>query len=312
MLSAIILTLTLTAAPERKLIDRVAAVVNDEVVTQSELDALAEPYMDRDASPEKRRSVLRTSLDTLISEKLLEQQIREARVEVSPEDVERAIDDICRQNGLTREQLEEAITSRNMSMAKYKSDLEKQLLRLKIVDLKVRSRVVISEADVKQEYERQAGLEKREKLVKLRHFFFRWGEDADEAEKKRVLVRAEQARQRAVAGESFADVAKQISEGPTATEGGDLGWLSGPNLLPELARAVAKMKVGEVSTPIETANGVHVVLVEDTKLKDATGFDAAKNQIHARLYQEEVERQMRLWLDEVRKSGSVVVKIDGL
>ncbi len=315
MFSPTVLTLSiaLAAAPgdgQRVLVDRVAAVVNDEVITQSELDALAAPYIDRDASPEKRRSVVRTSLDTLIAEKLLEQQIREARLDVTPEDVERAIEDICRQNGLTKEQLEEAITSRGMSMAKYRSDLEKQLLRLKIVDLKVRSRVVISETDVRQEWERQVSMEKREKLVKLRHFFFRWGEGAGDAEKKQVMVRANQARQRALAGEVFAEVAKQISEGPTATEGGDLGWLAGANLLPELARAVAKMQINEISAPIETENGVHVVLLEDTKLKDATGFDEVKPQIQSRLYQEEVERQMKLWLEEVRKAGSVVVKVD--
>lgn len=310
MIPILTLILTLHGAPERTLIDRVVAVVNDEVVTQSELDELAAPYIDRDASAEKRRAVLRTSLDTLISEKLLEQQIREAQLTVSGEDVERAIEDICRQNGLTREQLEEAITSRGMAITKYKSDLEKQLLRLKIVDLKVRSRVVVSESDVRQEWERQVSTEKRERQVKLRHFFFRWGEDADTAEKKRVTARAREARQRAVGGESFGDIAKELSEGPTATDGGDLGWLSGTNLLPELAREVIKMKAGDISQPIETASGVHVVSLEETKLKDPTSFDSVKNQLHARLYQEEVERQMRVWLDEVRESGSVVVKLD--
>lgn len=309
LLTLIGVGLTLAGAPERRLVDRVVAIVNDEVITFSELQAASAPFLDAQTPPDKRRSVLASSLDNLIAERLLEQQIREAHVDVSPEDVERAIDDICRQNGLTREQLEEAITTRGMSLARYRSDLEKQLVRLKIVDLKVRSRVVVSEADVRAEWERQVGLEKREKMVKLRHFFFRWGEDATAADKKRVLGRALEARGRALAGEDFGAVAKQISEGPTATDGGDLGWLSGTNLLPELARAVVKMQKGEISAPIETDNGVHVVLLEDTKLKEPTGYDAAKNQIHARMYQEEVERQMRLWLEEVRKEGSVVVKL---
>lgn len=309
-LTLLTFALSLSAAPERTLVDRVAAIVNDEIITLSELNAVAGPYMDRDATPEKRQAVLTTSLDGLIAEKLLEQQIREARLDVSRDDVDRAIDDICKQNNLTREQLEEAITSRGMSMAKYRSDLEKQLLRLKIVDLKVRSRVVVAESDVRAEWERQVGLEKREKLVKLRHVFLRWGEDAADAEKKKVTARALEARARAAAGEPFADVAKQVSEGPTATDGGDLGWLAGTNLLPELARVVAKMTPGELSAPIETPSGVHVVLLEDTKLKEPAGFETVKNQIHGRLYQEEVERQMKLWLDEVRKAGAVVIKLD--
>jgi len=306
----LLLTLSLTAAPERVLLDRVVAVVNDEVITQSELDAMANPFIDAGASAERRHMVQTASIDQMIAEKLLDQQIREARIEVTTEDIERTIEDICRQNNLTKEQLQEAIESRGMSMVKYRSDLEKQLVRLKIVDLKVRSRVNIGDADVKAEWERQVGHEKREKMVKLRHVFFRWGEDAPPAEKKRVLARALEARQRALSGEAFAEVAKQISEGPTATDGGDLGWLSGANLLPEMARAVGKMSVGEISQPIETVNGVHVVLLEENRLKEPTGFEEAKNAIRAKLYQDEVEAQMKAWLDEVRRDSSVIVKLN--
>lgn len=104
----LIVSMAVTGAPggntaNRKLIDRVAAVVNEEVITQSELAAAVTPYVDNTTTPERRRAVTATALDTLIQEKLLEQQIREAQVHVSAEDVERAIDDICRQNGLTRE-----------------------------------------------------------------------------------------------------------------------------------------------------------------------------------------------------------------
>jgi peptidyl-prolyl cis-trans isomerase SurA len=310
MKSILYLCLTLTGA-DRVLVDRVVAVINDEVVTLSELNAAAGPLLEGETAPERIRQIQTSSLDNLIAEKLIQQQIREARLDVTEEDVERAIDDICRQNGLSRDDLQQAIESRGMSMSQYRSDLEKQLVRLKLVDLKVRSRVVVSDTDVRAEWERMVAAEKRERLVKLRHMVFNWGESPDPAEKKRVLERAAKARGRVTAGEDFAAVAKELSEGPTATEGGDLGWLVDTKLLPEMSRVVMKMSPGQVSAPIETPGGVHLVLVEEAKLKEPEGFEQQRALIYQRMYQQEVERQMRLWIDELRAQSSVQVRLPG-
>lgn len=309
MLLCLNLALALSAAPERVVVDRIVAVVNDDVITLSELDTAAKPYLSENSTAEKRTALYGAALDSLIAEKLIQQQIREAKLDVTSDDVERAIDDISKQNHLSRDDLKSALEARGMSMAQYKSDLEKQLLRLKLVDLKVRSRVVVPDADVRAEWERQVSLEKREKLLKLRHLLFRWGETADAAEKKRILDIATKARNRVVGGEDFGAVAKAVSEGPTASDGGDLGWLTGSNLLPELARAVVKMQVGEISGPVETANGVHILWLEDAKLKDPTGFESARAQIYQKLYQEEVEHQMKIWVDELRSTGAVEVRL---
>lgn len=304
------LSLALGVIPaERTLLDRVVAVVNDEVVTLSELERVIEPFLGEDTTPERKAGLYQEAIDQLIAEKLLEQQIREAHIEVSPDDVERAIDDITRQNKLTRDDLKQAIEGRGMTMARYKEDLEKQLIRLKLIDLKIRSRVVVPEADVRAEWERQAGLEKREKQVHLRHLYFAWGESPDPTERTRVLERAKKARDRVAKGEDFAVVAKEVSDGPTGAQGGDLGWFSETNLLPELARAVIKLKVGQISEPITTPGGVHVVRIEESRLKEPTGYEEAHGPIYQRLYQAESERQMKVWLDEVRSQSSVQVRL---
>lgn len=307
----LLLCLSLISA-ERQLVDRVAAVVNDEVITQSELDAAALPFLDASSTDERRAAVYRSSLDQLIAEKLIGQQVRETHIEITEDDVERAIDEITRQNKITRDQLKEAIESRGMAMSQYREDLEKQLQRLRLIELKVRSRVVIPDTDIRAEWERQVGYEKRDKMVKLRHLFLNWGESPDPAEKKRIMARAQAARDRIAAGEPFAELAKEVSQGPTASEGGDLGWLGMTDLLPELARAVMKMQAGQLSQPIETPNGVHVVLLEETRLKEPTGFEEAKGAIYQRLYQQEVDRQMRLWIDELRATSSIEIRVPGL
>jgi peptidyl-prolyl cis-trans isomerase SurA len=305
-----LMTLLLAGAPgQRQLVDRVVAVVNDDVITLSDVERAAQPFLEHNQTEEKKKALYKDVLDQLVGEQLIAQQVTEAKLEVTEEEVDRAMKDIMRQHNIDEAQLRGAVESRGMSMGQYKEDLKRQLMRLKIVDLKVRSRVVISDAEVKAEYDRVASGEKGEEVVRIRHLFFRWGESPDPAEKARVLERAKAARDRVTKGEDFATVAKAVSEGPTAAGGGDLGEVSKKGLLPELARAIENLPINQLSPPIETSNGVHVVRVEERKMKEATAFAEMRNQIYQRLYQQEVERQMRIWVEELKAAGAVELRL---
>ncbi|MBI2375981.1 MAG: peptidylprolyl isomerase [Deltaproteobacteria bacterium] len=304
-MSLVLVALALVAEPARTLVDRVVAVVDDDVITYSELDSAARALISNPDDTAKNDQIRKDVLDQLIADRLLEAQLREAKIDVSEEDVERAIDDIARQNQLSRVELEEAVRSRGMSLSQYRHDLEKQLERLKLIDLKVRSKVVIAEADQKAEYERRVGSE-RDELVEIHHLFFR---SNDASERDRALERANAARARVVGGESFEAVAREVSEGPTAATGGGLGEMSRSSLLPELLRAIQKLSPDEISPPVVTDNGVHVVKLDAVKKKEPPSFESLRGQIYQMLYQREVERQMREWVEELRSLASVKVKL---
>lgn len=296
-------------AEERELVDRIVAIVNDDVVTWSELQQAVAPYIEAKAPGAPRDQLMKDALDQLVADRLLSQQVSEAKITVEEDEVERAMDDICRQNNITRDQLKQAVETRGVSMGQYQEDLKHQLVRLKLIDLKVRSRVVVPDSDIRQEYEAESALETREELIQLRHLFFRYGESASEADRARVLERAKAARARVVAGESFEAVAKEVSEGPTASSGGDLGEMPQGSLLPELAKAMKGMKEKQLSQPIITPNGIHVVLLESRRLKEPEGYEAKKTKIYQRLYQQEVDRQMRVWIEELRAQAAVEIRL---
>jgi peptidyl-prolyl cis-trans isomerase SurA len=304
------IALAVSAAPgERELIDRVAAVVNEEVITLSEVEAAARPFMEKDFGEDKKAAVYKDVLDQLISERLLSQQIKDANITVGEEDIELAVQDILKRNKITLEELQAALDQNGTSMSKYREDLKTQLTRLKVVNEKVRQRVVIPEAEIKAEFERRTVGEKKEQVVSIRHIFFRWGESPDPAEKQRVLAKAQEARKRVVGGEDFVKVAKEVSEGPTASTGGDLGEIGEKGLLPELARALVGVKNGEITQPVETSNGVHVVQLLERKQKQPTGYAQVKDQIYQELYQKEVERQMKIWLDELKGTSAIDIRL---
>ena len=301
--------LSVAAPGERELVDRIAAVVNDDVVTLSEVEAAAKPYASPDDTPERKKMLQADILDQLINERLLTQQIQDAQIEVTDDEVERAMQDILRQNKISEEELQQAVEARGMSMGQYKVDLKSQLIRLKVIDLKVRSRVVVPESDIRAEFDARTRGQAKEEMLTIRHLFFRWGESPDPAEKSRVMARAAAARVRITKGEDFGAVAKEISEGPTAAQGGSLGELAKTGLLPELDRALAKVEPGQMTPPVETANGVHVVLLEARRFKEPVAYTEQRDRIYQELYQRRVEEQMKLWLEELRGASAVDVRL---
>ncbi len=305
----LLLATLFVAQADLELLDRIVAVVNDDVITLSELNQAAQPFLAENATDERRKKLHEDVLDQMIAERLLTQQVKEANLTVTEDEVNRAITDILRQNKITEDELKQAIESRGMAMSQYREDLKAQLVRLKIVDMKVRSRIQITESEIKAEYERVSRDQTREELVHIRHIFLRWGESPDPAEKERVLAQAKAAKERILAGAVFADVAKELSQGPTAAQGGDLGTMEKKSLLPELARGIAKLKAGEISAPIETQSGVHVVLVEERKLKEGPAYTQVRDQIYQQLYQQTVERQMKIWLEELRAESAVEIRL---
>lgn len=298
--SMIALTLAIAAAGPGTLVDRIAAVVNDDVITLSEVRAAAKPLERDGQSAADRERLYRDVLDDLIADRLLEQQIRESEVEVTEADLDRAVQDILQQNGITEAQLEQALAARDLSVSQYREDLRVQLQRLKVVDRNVRSKIDIGEREVEEEYQRQVRDEEKRELVRISHIFI---PSAGDPEAARAAAAA--ARQRVLAGEAFEDVAKEVSKGPTAKDGGSLGELAVSGLLPGLAEAVAPLSEGELSQPAEAGPGFHVVRLEERRLQASTSLEELAPKIREQLYQREMEKQMDLWLDELEAKAAV-------
>ncbi len=295
---------------ERQLVDRIVAVVNDDIVTFSELKQASAPFLSEGDDEARKKEIYAQTLEQLVAEKLLSQQVKESQISVNEEDVDRAIKDILRQNKISEADLQQAVEARGMSMGQYREDVKSQLVRLKLIDLKVRSRINIPGADIKAEYEARTRDVAKEMTVSVRHIFFRWNDDSDAEAKAKVMERTRAARERVMKGEDFSTVAKEVSEGPTATQGGSLGEMKEASLLPELATALKGKKKGDVTDVIETSGGVHIVRLDERKSSGASSYDAMRTQIYQELYQKQVETQMKAWLQELKHQGAIELRLD--
>lgn len=301
-----------------ELVDRVAAVVNNDIITLSEVETRIAPDILRLRQQEPdpaKRTELRTALvkrgvEVLIGEKLMEAQVKELNIEVADSELEAGMQDVQKQNNITPEQFEALLGQEGYTLQSYKTFMRKHLARLKLVNLKVRSKVKISDEDLKAEYAKWAHDEAREFEVHARHILVQVApkatpEQVELARLKSVML-MEEARK---PGTNFAELAKKKSEGPSAADGGDLGFFKRGVMVAEFEKAAFSLPVGGISEPIRTKFGWHVLKVEERKALAAPPLDEVKDQLRDRMLRGQMEKYTEQYVQELRAGAVVEVKI---
>jgi parvulin-like peptidyl-prolyl isomerase len=297
-------------------LERVSAVVNDTVILESEVVQRAAPMLaeiDSVAADERAREwrqILRKTLDSMVEEELIIEAANEAKLEVADDEVQRAIDEIKRQNKLTDRQLEQALSQQGTTMPQYRRDVRRQILRLRAVSTLVRPRVQIGDEEVRSRYDRLSGQSSTVTEVRLRHILVALPDKPQPAQIDAARRRAGDIVDRARAGEDFAALAKAHSQDPTTKDGGgDLGWYKRGELPTEWEEIVFAMDPNEVRGPVQGPRGLHVFQLVENKNEQVRPFAEVKDNLREQLFQEEMEKQTKVWLQELRKRAHVEVKI---
>ncbi len=308
----------LTASPSQAaVVERIVAVVNGEIILESQLEErgkamFAEAKKDPDPAARKRReaSLRKEVLDHLVDEELLQQQARELKIVVTPQDVDRMIDDVKKRNNLDDTTLVDALAQQGMDLVGYREVVKKQITRLRVLDVAVRARVSVTDEDVRRYYEsnlKQLGADRK---VRASHIFLGIPPEATAAEADQIRKRALQLVQRARSGEDFAKLARENSQDTaTRSEGGDLGYFGRGMLPPAVEEIVFSMAPGEVRGPVRAERGFHVIKLVDRKDEKARPFEDVKEQIREQLMQQEMEKHTRSWLAEMRRKAHVNIRL---
>ena len=195
-------------------------------------------------------------------------------------------------------------------MATYRTFMRKHLARMKLVNLKVRSKVKISDEDLKAEYARFSHDEASEFEVHARHVLVQVPPKATEqqiedARLKAVALAAEARKP----GVDFAELARKKSEGPSAADGGDLGFFRRGVMVADFEKPAFTLPVGGVSDPVRTNLGWHVVKVVERRALAAPPFDEVKEQLKERLLRSQLERYTDQYVQELKAGAVVEVKM---
>lgn len=301
-----------------ELVDKVAAVVNRDIIALSEVQQRAAPELarlagERDAKrrADQRAQIMKQALDVLIADKLIEAEIRELGLGVTSAEVDEAMKDVQKQNGVTdATQFAELLSREGYTLASYREFLGKQIARGRLMQMKVSSKVKVSEEDLKAAYAQYSKVEGDEAEVHARHILVTVDakatpEQVEEARKKAEAIAAEARRP----GMDFSALAKARSEGPSAADGGDLGFFRRGVMVPAFEKAAFSLKVGEVSEPIRTNFGWHVLKVEEKRAVGVTPYEEMRGKLEAQLRQQKTEKFVDQYVQELRKKAVIEVKI---
>jgi peptidyl-prolyl cis-trans isomerase SurA len=299
-----------------EMVDRIAAVVNTDLITLSEVQARAAPELaklrvdDPTKRAEQRNEILKKALDILISDKLMELQIKEFNIEATDAEIELAIEDVKKGQNLTSEQFENALLQEGFTMTAYKTFMRKFIARQKLVNLKVRNKIKISDEDLKAEYAKYARDESLDAEVHVRQILVQLPTKATneqvEALRQKAAALAAEARK---PGVDFAELAKQKSEGPSKADGGDLPFFRRGVMVPEFERASFTLPVNGISDPIRTKLGWHVLKVIERRALAAPAYDEVKDQLRQKMMVSQMEHYTEQYVQELRASSLVEVKL---
>ncbi len=294
-----------------RVVDRIVAVVNDDIIRLNQLDKELKPFKEKldseNIGDEQKRERLYEArmqlLDELINETLADQQILETGIQVDDAEVDAAIEQVKSRNYYTDEDLRRALNLQGLSMEDYRRELRSQILRSRLVNRKVKSSIVITPEDIRRYYESHPEKYGGEIKYKLRNIVLPGPESGTDASITRRLI--EDIRAQAEAGASFSELAQKYSRAPNAEDGGALGEFSIEDLARELRPVISDLKEGEFSDVIETQQGVQLFYVEEIVQTQPEPLESVEDEIEEKLYNQQVDEKYRAWLQSLREESHI-------
>jgi peptidyl-prolyl cis-trans isomerase SurA len=281
-------------------LNRVVAVINNEAITSLQLDkALASATPGTTPAIDERRQVL----ERLIEESLMRQRAEEIGLTVSDDEVEAAVQDVLRQNRLSKEQLDAALTQQGMTPEDYRQGLRRQILRFKLVGREVQGLIEVSSREIQDYYAANMADYSDAASIELQHISFPLtGQNAKIQEE-----RGEAALTALRAGTDFATVlATAVKDG---ADGGEMGTIDLADLTPAFAAAVKDLPVGGSSELVASEQALHLLVVTNRTPGKVRPLDEVREEIRSKLAEQKRSTAAKDWLDVFKKKARIAVRL---
>jgi peptidyl-prolyl cis-trans isomerase SurA len=297
------------------------AVIDDDAIFLSDLERRVRPFESQlnqipntAERAQRREQFYRQQLESMIDDALIRRAAQRAHVTVNEADVDRMVEGMARQRNVSVTDIYAAIEQEGLSRAEYRHFMESEVLRLRVMNVRIRGRVNISENDVAEEYRRRIREATDHAPFHAAHIFFAFPENPTAEQITQTQRRAEAVVEQLHAGADFAQLAAEFSEDPaTRVHGGDLGTIDpddDENPAPDwLVAAVRVLQPGQTSGAVRGENGYHVFRLLERQAVNVPALTAVRSDLYNELLQREMDRQTRIYLRELRQSSNVEVRL---
>ncbi len=295
------------AAANAKVLDRIVAVINDEVITLSELKAavaLAKSSLKDRPGGEGRRAISRKKiLNDLIKEKLIKQAADKVGIEVSEEEIDNAVKEIKDQNGFSQKELLLALAASGLTYDEYRSRLKEQIRSVKFMDMRFRSRIDIKPDEVENYYRQHLEEFYGPPSYRISIIFI---DGADKAAMKKKVAKVVRGLDRR---KPFAELARLYSDDESASSGGDLGYVKVGELDEALERAILNLSIGQVSPPIKKTEGTYFVRFVEYRAGEPAPLKDVRGQIYKKLFDRTYNEMVESWFEEEKRIANIDVRL---
>lgn len=293
-------------------VERIVAIVNDDIITMSDLDKYAERIksgglVDDMLIPDEATKNLLIKdreklLQKMIEERVIDSEVKKQNLSVPIERVEAEIRNIAKKNNVTRDELKAALQERGINFSQYQDFIKSGLERQGLIEKSITQKIKISEDDVLSAFTSAHGPSSEQAFeYTISHIFFLSEKGGAAAAKER----AEKVYKKLRDGAEFEKTAADASEDPGFEQGGLLGVFKTGELQKDLEAAVAKLSPGEFTGVLATHGGFHIVKLNKRKIISDPRTEKERDKIRAQLYEQAFKKQFHSWLEQLRQDAFV-------
>jgi peptidyl-prolyl cis-trans isomerase SurA len=290
--------------------DRVIAIVNNDVITMSDLikeggnDVIGDPatVLKDGMTVKEARDIV---LEQIIMKKLLDQAVKEQGLDVTSIDVDRAIAEQLKMNGMSKQDLMQTLAKEGKTYDEYKSEVEYSIKKERLITRKLSSHIIVSDEEIAAYFKEHSADYKDRKEYRISEIVLPIAPDATESVAVEIRKKADMVYNKLKSGTSFEAMAKEYSMVPDAGVGGDMGFIQPSTLDPGFISFLNTMKIGQISEVVATENGFIIFKVTDTRpITNITANDV-KPEITSIIRRDKTVAYFDRWMKDLRNSAFV-------
>jgi peptidyl-prolyl cis-trans isomerase SurA len=301
-----------------EVVDKIIAVVNDEVITLAEFNTAFDPYLknieDNYTGKDKEALINQSKeafLKRLVDNLLIEQEAKKMgkAIVIKDEEVMDVVRDMIAKRKSNMEEFKKNLAREGTSLESLKKDIRSQMMRMRLLRWEIKSKVMVSDEEIGEYYNKNRQDYEGKEAVRLKQIFLVIPAKADKKTKAKIKEEAGQLRKRALTGEPFELLAVKYSQGPGAAQGGDIGFVEKGTIIAAVNSVAFNLPMGQVSEVIESDIGFHIIKVVDKKGAGLKPIATVREEIKTKIEDEKLEKKYEEWITSIRKKSFIEIKM---
>lgn len=307
--------LFLAGALHAELVDRVVAIVNNDIILLSDLNqvmaTVGSALDEQGYSQSQKNQILKERrsqiLEQMIYDKLTDQQVQQYHIKIGDNEVDATIERIRKLNRMSSDDLRQRLELEGLSYDDYRKQIKEKMLRARLVNREVKSKIVITDEDIKSYYDAHGDKYGVHTKYELRHILIRVPSTADSDAKKDALARISRIYDALQKGESFEKLAREYSEAPSAARNGYIGVLDLSILSEQIKQVLSDLEAKQHTKVVDTEQGYQIFYVESFIQTGGRGIEEVRSEIQEKLFADVVDRKFNEWIKELRQRSHIQI-----